>query len=73
MTHLKAHNVDSTIGTALRSAGVVASHSQSRTRSTPPPQADFPCPLTFGAEPPKGSRTLKVILAVVITLAVGGG
>ena len=36
-------------------------------------QPDFPVLFTFGAEPPKRSRTLKVILAVVITLAVGGG
>jgi len=41
--------------------------------TTPPAPPDSPDLFTFGTQPPKHSRKLKVILAVVITLAVGGG
>ncbi|HEU4833148.1 MAG TPA: hypothetical protein VFS90_01995 [Pyrinomonadaceae bacterium] len=37
----------------------------------PPPRPDFP--VLYGGEAPAYSRTWKIILAVVITLAVGGG
>lgn len=73
MTHLKCsqcglNNSDSAevcerCGAALSSEPV----------TTPPTPSDFPALFTFGTEPPKHSRTWKVILAVVITLAVGGG
>ena len=41
--------------------------------TTPPERPDFPALLTLGASKPALSRTWKVILAVVIMLAVGGG
>jgi hypothetical protein len=41
--------------------------------TTPPVQPDFPEMFTFGTKAPALSRTWKVILTVVITLAVGGG
>ena len=41
--------------------------------TTPPAPSEFPALFAFGTEAPKHSRTWKVILAVVITLAVGGG
>lgn len=40
--------------------------------TTPPPRADFPVLLTLGGAP-RRSRTWNVVLAVIITLAVGGG
>ena len=42
--------------------------------TTPPPaQPDFPVLFTFGGSAPARSGAWKVILAIVITLAVGGG
>src|SRR5215217_5025116 len=38
-----------------------------------PPRPEVPVFLTLGAEPPARSRTSMVVLAVIITLAVGGG
>lgn len=39
--------------------------------ATPPPRPDFP--VLYGGEPPRHSTTWKIILALVITLALGGG
>lgn len=41
--------------------------------TTPPARPDFPLLLTLGGEAPAHSRTWKVIVAAIITLAVGGG
>ena len=41
--------------------------------TTPPERPDYPVFLTLGGDPPPRSRTWMVILAVVLTLAVGGG
>jgi hypothetical protein len=41
--------------------------------TTPPASPDFPDLFTFGTQAPRVSRRWKVILALVITLAVGGG
>jgi hypothetical protein len=41
--------------------------------ATPPARPEPPIFLTLGAEPPARSRTWNVILAVIVTLAVGGG
>jgi hypothetical protein len=43
------------------------------TEITPPARPEIPLFLTLGSEAPARSRTWKVILAVVIVLAVGGG
>jgi hypothetical protein len=41
---------------------------------TPPPERpDFPVLLTLSGNAPAGSRTWKVMVAIVVTLAVGGG
>lgn len=53
--------------------GVSLDHGQPETVTTPPARPDFPVLLTLGGEARTHSRTWKVILAVVITLAVGGG
>lgn len=41
--------------------------------ATPPPRPEFPVFRTLGAEAPARSRAWLVVLAIVITLAVGGG
>src|SRR6185369_10518888 len=51
--------------------GVSLDQTQSEAVVRPPVRADFP--ILFGGEAPAGSRTWKIILTVVITLAVGGG
>jgi hypothetical protein len=71
MTHLKCSQCglnNSDDATVCERCGVALS---SEPVTTPPP--DFPALFTFGTEPPKHSKTWKVILAVVIVLAVGGG
>ena len=73
MTHLKCSQCglnNSDDATVCERCGVALG---SEPVTTPPAPPDFPDLFTFGTEPPKHSRKLKVILAVVITLAVGGG
>src|SRR4029079_9945074 len=41
--------------------------------TTPTAQPDFPVLLTLGGSATTHSKTMKVIVAVIITLAVGGG
>jgi hypothetical protein len=54
--------------------GVSLDHVQSEQPvTTPAVQPDFPVLFTFGGQAPARSRISKVILAVIITLAVGGG
>ena len=53
--------------------GASLDHRQPETVTTPPARPDFPVLLTLGGEAPPRSRTWKVILAAIITLAVGGG
>ena len=53
--------------------GVVLDSPAPEPVATPPERPDFPVLLTLGGSAPALSRTWKVILAVVITLAVGGG
>ena len=53
--------------------GVSLDHRQPEPVTTPPARPDFPVLLTLGGEAPARSRTWKVILAAIITLAVGGG
>ena len=48
-------------------------HSQVEPVLTPRPQPDFPVLLTLGGSASTHSKTLKAILAVIITLVVGGG
>ncbi len=47
--------------------------SQPEPVTTPPTQPDFPVLLTLSGSAPAYSKTLKAIIAVIITLAVGGG
>ena len=47
--------------------------SQPETVTTPPTQPDFPVLLTLGGSATTHSKTMKAIVAVIITLAVGGG
>jgi hypothetical protein len=73
MTHLKCSQCglnNSDDATVCERCGAALS---SEPVPTPPAPPDFPALFTFGTEPPKHSRTWKVILAVVIMLAVGGG
>ena len=73
MTHLKCSQCglnNSDDATACERCGVALG---SEPVTTPPAPPDFPDLFTFGTQPPKHSKKLKVILAVVITLAVGGG
>jgi len=53
--------------------GAALDHSQPETVTTPPARPDVPVFLTLGGEAQARSKTWKVILAVVITLVVGGG
>jgi hypothetical protein len=53
--------------------GATLDNNQPELITTPPVRPEPPIFLTLGAEPPARSRTSKVILAVIITLAVGGG
>ena len=76
MTHIKCsqcglNNWDG--AEVCERCGVSLDNSPHKPVATPPAQPDFPVLFTFGAEPPRRSRTLKVIVALVITLAVGGG
>ncbi|HKP81101.1 MAG TPA: transglutaminase-like domain-containing protein [Pyrinomonadaceae bacterium] len=73
MTHLKCsqcglNNADD--ATVCERCGVALN---SEPVTTAPAQSDFPALFTFGTEAPKVSKRWKVILAVVITLALGGG
>ena len=52
--------------------GVSLKQLQPEPITTLPPRPDFPVLLTLGAQQPR-SKTWMVILAVIITLAVGGG
>ncbi len=53
--------------------GASLDNRQPETVTTPPARPDFPVLLALGGEAPTRSKTWKVILAVMITLAVGGG
>ena len=76
MTHIKCSQcgLNNWDGAAVcERCGVSLDNSPPEPVTTPPTPPDSPDLFTFGTEAPKLSRTLKVILAVVITLAVGGG
>lgn len=75
MTHMKCshcglNNWDG--AEVCERCGVSLDHKQPEPVTAPPARPDFPVLLTLGGAP-TGSRTWKVILAVIITLAVGGG
>jgi len=53
--------------------GVSLDQGQHDSVTAPPSRPDFPVLFTLGGDKPARSRTWKVIIAVVITLAVGGG
>lgn len=75
MTHIKCSQCglnNSDDATVCERCGVPLNKPAPEPVATPPERPDFPVLLTLGGAPPR-SRTWKVILAVVITLAVGGG
>ncbi len=53
--------------------GVSFEQTQVEPVATPPPRADLPVFRTLSAEAPARSRTWMVVLAVIMTLAIGGG
>src|SRR6185503_6166070 len=82
MTHIKCsqcglNNWDG--AQVCERCGVPLNHSQSLDQSqpepvpTPPTKPDFPVLLTLGGSATTHSKTMKAIVAVIITLAVGGG
>ena len=77
MTHIKCsqcglnnwHGAD-----ACERCGTSLIQSQPEPVTTPPPvRPEFPLLMTLGAEAPPRSKTWMMILAVIVTLAVGGG
>lgn len=58
---------------ACERCGASLDHSSTEPVTTPPARPDIPVFLTLGGEAPARSRTLKVILAIVVALAMGGG
>lgn len=75
MTHIKCsqcglNNWDG--AEACERCGVSLDHKQPEPVMTPPARPDFPVLFTLGSEAPR-SKTWKVILAVIVMLAVGGG
>lgn len=76
MTHIKCsqcglNNWDG--AEVCERCGMSLDHRQPEPVTTPPPRPDFPVLLTFSGSAPARSKTWTVIVAVVITLAVGGG
>ena len=73
MTHIKCSQcgLNNWNGTAVCERCGVALDNPPVT--APPVRSDFPVLFTLGGNAPARSRTWKVIVAIVITLAVGGG
>src|SRR5215207_10667965 len=76
MTHIKCsqcglNNWDG--ADVCERCGVSLDHERPESDTTPPARPDFPLLLTFGSGVSTRSRTWKVIVAVIITLAVGVG
>ena len=76
MTHLKCYQcgLNNWHGAEVcERCGVSLDQRQPDSVTAPPARPDFPVLFTLGGDKPPRSRTLMVILALVITLAVGGG
>src|SRR6185503_18369759 len=76
MTHIKCskcglNNWDG--AQVCERCGVTLDFSQPEPVTTPTAQPDFPVLLTLGGSATTHSKTMKAIVAVIITLAVGGG
>ena len=76
MTHIKCpqcglNNWDG--ADACERCGAPFEQPQTELVTTPPPRADYPVFRTLGAEPPARSRSWMVFLAIIMTLAIGGG